>query len=176
MKKPVLLLLVLALQCLGVTAKAESDIEYFKQFLYRAESIGDDPDFPTYQYRFLMATMTEIQLPNGKSVMPDITLFLLEDGTYKMLYKENVLMPKNPDGTRPFLPGRCRALTGSWTVPGASLLLDQVATGGRNFSGNKNRVALKLNADLDNPGMAGREIVLDYAYSNSGIDDNRFCF
>ncbi|MGZ5279783.1 MAG: hypothetical protein ACXWC9_07575, partial [Pseudobdellovibrionaceae bacterium] len=62
-----LLVLVFNLQALA----ADADLDYFKQFLFQKEMIGNDPDFPRYNYYFLMTAWNDkTPMPDGRYLRP----------------------------------------------------------------------------------------------------------
>lgn len=152
---------------------APSDKAYFEQFLYEKENTSDDPDFPTYQYRFLMSQWNyKFQRPDGKWVSPDMSLFLYADGSYLAIYKENYF--NKPDDMQ-FTPGPCTKITGKWNVPDKMLMINDFAEGDKAFIENKNALTMTFTKNLTSEGLQGKKINFTHGYSNYGPDE-AFCF
>ena len=77
----------------------DSNLAYFKQFLYQKVSYQPDPDFPaaiTHQY---VSDNEEAQQTHptgdGRWYKLDYALFLYENGTYDLVYQEFIYRSKN---------------------------------------------------------------------------------
>lgn len=150
-----------------------TDKAYFEQFLYQKENTSDDPDFPTYQYRFLMSQWNyKFQRPDGKWVGPDLSLFLYADGTYLAIYKENYF--DQPDSMQ-FMPGPCQKIYGKWNVPDKILMINDFAEGDKAFIDNKNAMTITFTKNLTSEGLQGKKINFTHGFANYGPDE-AFCF
>src|SRR5205085_242215 len=133
---------VLLVMGLGIAAEAgDADLAYFKSFLFKKESTSNDPDFPSYQYRYLMADMDSGKFVNeeGKTVIPWSNIYLYEDGTYLLEYKEMYEWTMS-NGQTGIMPGPCQKIEGKWSVPETLLALDDLATGDRFFEDSQHKV------------------------------------
>ena len=147
------------------------DLAYFKQFLYQKENISDDPDFPEYQYRMVMTKWNHmVQMPDGRYLNPYVNLYMYEDGTFLLTYKENYF--QTPDSQQ-FMPGPCQKITGKWSVPGTQLILEGVGHADRAFENGKNSLLLTYEKNLNSEGLAGQSVTAELGYSNT---DMIFCF
>lgn len=121
---------------------ADEDLEYFKQFMYRVETDNSDPDFPESSYHFLMTQWDfDIPIGNKQSLNTPMTIYMFEDGTFKMQYRENIIT----EGQSSFYPKACRIVNGKWSVPDTKLVLTMangavLAEGARHFDNGKHEV------------------------------------
>jgi hypothetical protein len=167
-----LFLIVISL-CLFEVKADVIDREYFKQFLYQDKVDNSDPDFPKHEYRWLMSPYNlKIPLDADHDLNPWISLFLLEDGHYKMVYKENIFDKKNPDS---FMPGACKVIEGRWDVPEKELNLDNLASGTRHFENNQNAVMLFFKQNIVSNVVQGVPISMTLGFGNYDIKDAK-CF
>jgi|GEM_PF-4325757 len=151
----------------GLKASAgTADVEYFKQFLYKKENTSSDPDFPSYQHRFLMTTWNDmIRRPDGKYLNPVSNLFMYEDGTFILIYKENYF--DNPNGGS-FFPGPCKKIQGRWSVPDKTLVLEGLGIGERTTIHGSQGVRLTYQRDIHSPQLKGHSVDAGYGISNFG--------
>jgi hypothetical protein len=147
------------------------DLAYFKQFLFKKENVSDDPDFPSYQVRFLMSTWNDkIPMANGKYLNAHGNLYLYENGTFVFRYSENYF--DTPDANQ-FTPGPCKKLSGHWSVPDKNLVLDGIGYGERAMVDNFHAVRFTYTQDLHSPGLKGHSVNFAYGFSNT---EEIFCF
>jgi hypothetical protein len=167
-----LITILVSLFSLNINA-AEVDFEYFKQFLYQDEVDNSDPDFPNHQYRWLMSHYDlKISLDADHDLNPVISLFLLPDGHYKMVYKENIFDKKNANS---FMPGKCKIIEGRWDVPDTNLLIDNLAYGTRHLENNQNAVMLYFKQNIFSPVLQGAPISMSLGFGNYDISQAK-CF
>jgi len=159
-------ILMIVLQILLVSVTFADDRAYFEQFIYKVENISDDPDFPEYQYRSLLSDSTlRVATADGKNLMLWINLYLLENGTFKLIYKENVMQDNGG-----FFPNGRREINGNWDVRDTTLVVGEIATGIRHFSDNRNQVLIKFNLPIISKEVVNIDINFDYGYSNYPIE------
>lgn len=153
---------------------APDDTAYFNQFLFRKENTSQDPDFPTYSYRYLMSEYKFVyQLPNGKYVGPRVALILLADGTFWMEYAEFYL--NSPDDQQ-FDIGPCKRIQGNWSVPTNKLQLADFAAGDRATVDSVNAVVLNFTKDMASPGLTNVPMKLSMGFSDfDPRQPNFFC-
>lgn len=171
MKKILAALLVVA----SLTAIAvDSDIEYYKQFLFAEENASDDPDFPEYQYRFLMSEDIGAKFvgADGKTRLAQMDVALYDNGTYRMKYRESVIMANGG-----FYQETCKDMSGTWAVPADRLEFDKTLMfGARHFSDQRNKVKVNLAQTIKSPEVKNLNIILDYGYSNAPVEILFKCF
>lgn len=170
--KYAVLLSFLLVGALSLEASAgPADLAYFKEFIYKKENISDDPDFPEYQYRFLMTTWNDmVPLADGRYMNPGGSIYLYEDGTFLFTYRENYF--EKPDAQQ-FIPGPCKKITGKWSVPDTKLVLEGVGSAERATVDGFNGIRLTYEKDLHSPGLKNHAVDASYAFSNT---DMIFCF
>lgn len=171
-----LLIISLALffSCFGSSSfAAPEDLEYFKQFLYQHNIDDSDPDFPKHEYRWLMSQYDfKIPLDDEHEMAPRVSLFLLENGTYKMVYDEFIFEKKDP--TR-FVPGYCKVIEGRWDVPDKNLELGSLALGERYMVYDQHAVLLKFQESINRSVLKGAAIPMSLGFGNYDITQAR-CF
>ena len=170
MKKFLAALIVLA----SLAAYAASDIEYYKQFLFVEENSSEDPDFPEYQYRFLMSEDVGAKFvgADGKTRLAQMDIALYDNGTYRMKYRESVIMDNGG-----FYQETCKDMSGTWAVPADRLEFDQdLMFGARHFSDNKNKIKVNLAQTIKSPEVKALNLILDYGYSNAPVEILFKCF
>lgn len=147
----------------------ENDVAYFKQFIYVKESIGNDPDFPQYQYRFISPKWNDmVPMSDGRYLNPSVSIFLYENGTFMMTYKENYF--ETPTSTQ-FMPGPCRKIEGKWSVPQKQLVLEGVGRADRALVDGKNAMELIYDVNLNSAGIKDHHVEASYSYGNYGPDE-----
>jgi len=147
----------------------ENDLAYFKQFIYAKESIGNDPDFPQYQYRFIVTKWNDmVQMPDGRYLNPSVSIFLYDNGTFLMTYKENYF--ETPTSTQ-FSLGPCRKIEGKWSVPEKQLVLEGVGRADRAFVDGKNALDLIYDVNLNSQGLKDHHVESSYGYANYGPEE-----
>ena len=152
---------------------ALEDLEYFKQFLYQHNIDNSDPDFPRHEYRWLMTEFgTRIPLDEKYEMNPRISLFLLGDGNYKMVYEENIFEKKDPSK---FVPGYCKVIEGRWDVPDKNLEIDQLAFGERHMVYGQHAVLIKFKENINRSALKGFPISMAFGFGNYSIDEAK-CF
>lgn len=155
----------------SIAQAGADDLEYFKQFIYRKEEVGNDPDFPEYQYRYLMMKWNDmVQMPDGRYLNPSVSIRMYEDQTFLMVYKENYF--QTPDSQQ-FMPGPCKKITGKWSVPDKQLMLEGVGYADRSqdeFGGLG--IKLTYTQNLNSPGLQGHSVIGGMGY---GMETD-FCF
>jgi hypothetical protein len=167
------LLIVLTLVCGLLAQAAPADLAYFQQFTFKKVPIGNDPDFPDYNYHFLGTDMVTIMVPmqNGRFFSPTANIFLYDDGTYLIRYRENIF--ENPDDQFWF-PGVCKNITGQWSVPGKVLVMEGVGIGERAVIwNNQNGVRITFDQDLGSSGLIGKTVEAG-KYQSTSQDPTRF--
>lgn len=152
---------------------APEDLEYFKQFLYQHNIDTSDPDFPQHEYRWLMSQYGyRIPLDEEHEMEPNISLFLLGDGAYKIVYNEYIFEKKDP--TR-FVPGTCKVIEGRWDVPDKNLELGPLAFGERVMVHDQHGVLLKFKENINRPGLKEAALPMSLGFGNYDISQAR-CF
>lgn len=159
----------------AVAHAAPEDEAYFRQFLYSVENTSEDPDYPSYQYRFLMSDFEfKYEVEPGVFVRPSVDLFLHDDHTYVGTFSEFY-----EDAQGNSIPGRflhCTKLRGEWNVPQTELMLPDFLSGARTLYERRNAIEATFLADRL-PTLAGRKVVLDLGYSNqSEAEALNFCW
>ena len=166
MKKIIMLFLI------AVTAQATIILdspEYFAQFFYVKESIGNDPDFPQYQYRFVTTQYDDkIQMVDGRYLNPSVSLFLNENHTFSVTYKENYFQNLNDTF---FMPGPCRKIEGTWNIQEGRLVLDGFGSAVKDFVDNKNALEITYEKNIISANLQGHKVKAAFAYANYGIED-----
>src|SRR5262245_33383984 len=99
--------------------------DYYDQFVYR-ESVNDPGNgYPITTHFFLNSGMLiEIPLDSTQKLLPTAHLFLLENKSYVLVYREAV-----QDSNKGFISHGCRRIEGRWLVEGNQLHLDDLAVG-----------------------------------------------
>jgi hypothetical protein len=166
-------LLTLVTQLFSFSASAgPDDLAYFKQFLFAKENSSSDPDFPQYQYRYLMANPTFVNSKQQK-VMAGITLILYPDGTAEYTYRE--LIETTPPMAR---PNGCKTFQSKWSVPDTSLVLEKIGTGARGYLADQyppQTVKVTFDQNFISDGLKGMSV--DFTYGTANTEHgNQFCF
>lgn len=171
MKKFVLISLLFATMIGAKSFAGADDLAYFQQFLYQKENTSDDPDFPEYQYRYVMTKWNDmVQMPDGRYLNPAVSLYMYADQTFLLVYKENYF--QTPDSQQ-FMPGPCKKITGNWSVPDKQLVLEGVGHADRATSNGNHAMLITYEKDLGSPGLTGHTVNAELGYSNT---DMIFCF
>ncbi len=154
------------------------DEAYFRQFLFQKETSDDGDGEIHVQWRFLMGSK-EIQITPNELLSAQVNVFLMEDGTSDIIYREmfKVRADENSEWRYDLRRGGiCPAVvSGKWTVPGKQLMLDDVAVGDRTIEHSQNAVLVTFAKAILSPALAGQSVVLSYGYSNSGEKVPPFC-
>lgn len=146
------------------THAGPDDTAYFNQLLFRKDDIGNDPDFPTYSYRFLMSKYNFLfQRDDGKYVNPMISVLLYPDGTYWMEYRENYL--NTPDDTQ-FEMGPCKRSKGTWSVPNDKLELGDFAIGSRELVDGRNGISFSFTKNILSNGIMKAPMTMGLGFSD----------
>lgn len=152
---------------------APADLEYFKQFLYQDIEDKSDPDFPSHTYRWLMSKYNfKISIDDQYEMEPRTSLFLLENGTYKIVYDEMIFEKKDPSR---FYPGFCKVILGRWDVPDKNLELDRLAVGERLMVNEQHAVSLQFKENINKPVLKDVPIPMTLGFGNYSIDQAK-CF
>lgn len=168
-----ILSLVIFIQAMSFNVQAgDADFEYFKQFLYREESVGSDPDFPEYQYRYLMSDYNAPLIPmaDGRYLKARTEIQLFANGTYKALYNEYIF--EKPDAMQ-FMPGICKVITGKWSVPDKLLVMEGLGVADRAILSGVYGVSLTYAQDYSTSGLKGHTTNFNFGYS---MDPDIRCF
>jgi hypothetical protein len=163
--------LLILIQLFFLFGSFANDRAYFEQFIFKMENMSDDPDFPTYQYRYLMSDgQQKIRRADGKEIMTWVSLFLKSDGQYKIHYREHLL---NNDGG--FFPNGCKVIDGEWDVVNGELRIGDIAVGVKHFQDNQHHVMIKFTKSLITPEVVGVNNSYGYGFSNMS-EDQAICF
>lgn len=164
--KTVFLSIIATSLALGATvARADSDLAYYQQFQFQSSTDADG----NVSTRFLDSAYSQTSpgFPvgsdaQGNPVFGQVQLFLVQDGSFVLAYTE-----VNAQGlpiTFQFPPDT--KFSGSWSVPGQSLLVGDIATGARETDVTGEGVQITFLKDLITPGLAGKSVTFDYAFGN----------
>lgn len=148
------------------------DLSYFKQFLFTKENMSNDPDFPQYQYRYLMANPTFVNSKQQK-ILAGISLILYPDGSVEYTYREMIEM-KPPMA----MPNGCKTFQTKWSVPDALLVLDKIGSGGRGYLADQyppQTVKVTFDQNFISDGLKGMSVDFTYGIANTE-HANQFCF
>jgi len=171
---PFCFILILLLGYSHRSFAALDDLEYFKQFLYQDILDDSDPDFPKHSYRWLMSKYgTRIPLDQDHEMEPIISLFLLENGKYKLVYDEAIFDKKNPTQ---FVSGICKVIEGHWDVPDKLLVLDKLASADRFIVHDQNAALIKFNDNIGKPVLKDFPIPMSLGFSNYDISQAKCMF
>lgn len=151
------------------THAAADDEAYFRQFLYRIENVGNDPDYPVKIYWLLLAdALTPIPLPQNKSLYLLNDLKLNDDGTFQIEYNDGI----GDTGASTWMPRYCVVLEGTWSVPDKSLIFTskdgrQIMKGDRHFAHQKNAVMFTFLPAFPVKELRGLQAAFDMGQSNT---------
>lgn len=154
-------------------ARADSDLAYFQQFLYKKETHDDGDGDVQVQYRQLLGDQ-EIQIDPNHILIAHVELYLNADMTSTFRYTEMLKSRDNDHSDWQYMPGdMCPTqITGAWSVPERELILGagDAIVGARDVWHTQNAVKLTFKKALKNPALAGQSITLSYGYSSQDKD------
>jgi hypothetical protein len=153
-------------------------LEYFEQFLFSKEDISDDPDFPEFQYRYLMSGLHKDFLnDSGERKGAKLSIGLFKDGSFRAVYDE---IKYNDNGG--FFPAGCKELSGEWDVDNSKLILTSngvvLFSGAKHFQDNQHMIMINLKESILSSEALGLNFDSSLGYTNSEYPEDQLlkCF
>jgi hypothetical protein len=184
MKNPVTKLILAALGlAISTSAFAFSETytqgpgeDYYRQFTYVKETSDDGDGEVLIQYRHLIGQSEVAVSPLKKIMVTAFLYFLPNSQDFVLGYEEMIGMRDTPTGEWRYTPnmenGMCpKVIKGQWSAPQDKLILAAGVSGDRATFDSRPAVKLIFNEKVMSPEVKGTELVMDFGYDNSPIED-----
>lgn len=136
--------------------------EYYKQFLYKKDTNENPP------YRYLVSGWEKMREEGAKTRYYDVSLFLLQDGSYVLRYEELFAKPV-ANGLQSEGTDFTQELRGTWKVDKADLVISDIGTGTGLVYNDADTVALRFDRNIHTEDLSGKMAILKYGRSSSGL-------